>query len=141
QAEAELRSVGSHERAVSEGMAEPDTTGAGRSQIGEALSSVIAWWKEICWQFVRLIFLSQMNLVLAPVIALLLCMPSYLGGSITLGEVVQASSAFTMVQGAFNWVQDNFGRLADWTSSTNRVAHLLLGLDRLDEPAMPVAVS
>ena len=37
-----------------------------------------------------------------------------------------ATAAFVMVQGAFNWIQDNYGRLADWTSSANRVAVLCL---------------
>jgi putative ATP-binding cassette transporter len=106
----------------------------GRSQIAQALNQVIARWLDICWQFVRLTFVSQLNLVLTPVIALLLCMPKYLQGSLTLGEVVQASGAFVTVQGASNWVQDNFGRIADWTSSANRVASLLVGLDEIDGP-------
>ena len=104
----------------------------GRSQIAQSLNQVIARWLDICWQFVRLTFVSQLNLVFTPVIALLLCMPKYLHGSLTLGEVVQASAAFVTVQGAFNWVQDNFGRIADWTSSANRVASLLIGLDEID---------
>jgi putative ATP-binding cassette transporter len=131
QAEAQLRSVGAHLREVSEGTAVPGGKADGRREVGRALDQVIARWLDICWQFVRLTFLSQMNLVLTPVIALLLCMPKYLQGSLTLGEVVQAAAAFVMVQGAFNWIQDNFDRLADWTSSANRVAFLLLGLDRI----------
>jgi putative ATP-binding cassette transporter len=131
QAEAQLRSVGAHLREVSEGTAVPGGKADGRREVGRALDQVIARWLDICWQFVRLTFLSQMNLVLTPVIALLLCMPKYLQGSLTLGEVVQAAAAFVMVQGAFNWIQDNFGRLADWTSSANRVAFLLLGLDQI----------
>jgi putative ATP-binding cassette transporter len=130
QAEAQLRSVGAHLREVNEGTAVPDGKTVGRRAVGQALDQLIARWLDICWQFVRLTFLSQMNLVLTPVIALLLCMPKYLQGSLTLGEVVQAAAAFVMVQGAFNWIQDNFGRLADWTSSANRVAYLLLGLDQ-----------
>jgi putative ATP-binding cassette transporter len=59
-------------------------------------------------------------------------MPKYLQGSLSLGEVVQAAAAFVMGR-PFNWIQDNFGRLADWTSSANRVAFLLLGLDQIDE--------
>jgi putative ATP-binding cassette transporter len=59
-------------------------------------------------------------------------MPKYLLGSMSFGEVVQAAAAFVLVQGAFNWIQDNYGRLADWTSSANRVAVLLLGPDQID---------
>jgi putative ATP-binding cassette transporter len=134
QAEAQLRSVGSQVRETSEGETSPQSIADGRSQIAEAMGQVIARWLDICRQFVQLTFVSQLNLVLTPVIALLLCMPKYLQGALTLGEVVQASAAFVTVQGAFNWVQDNFGRIADWTSSANRVATLLTGLDGIDGP-------
>ena len=73
-----------------------------------------------------------MNSLLTPIIALLLCMPKYLAGTMTLGEVVQAAAAFAILQGAFNWITDNYGRLAEWISSANRVASLLLALDQID---------
>ena len=50
----------------------------------------------------------------------------------TLGEVMQAASAFTIVQGAFNWLVDNYPRLAEWTASARRVASLQISLDELD---------
>ena len=34
----------------------------------------------------------------------------------TLGQVMQAASAFTIVQAAFGWLVDNYPRLADWTA-------------------------
>src|SRR5438445_13428208 len=49
----------------------------------------------------------------------------------TLGEVMQAVSAFTIVQAAFSWLVENYPRLADWTASASRVASLLVSLDRL----------
>jgi putative ATP-binding cassette transporter len=68
---------------------------------------------------------------------LLLCAPKYLAGTMTLGEVVQAAAAFAIVQGAFNWITDSYVRLAEWTSSANRVASLLLALDQIDRPERP----
>jgi putative ATP-binding cassette transporter len=50
----------------------------------------------------------------------------------TLGEVMQASSAFVIVQVAFNWLVDNYPRLADWTASARRVGSLLVSLARLE---------
>ena len=50
----------------------------------------------------------------------------------TLGQVMQAVSAFVIVQVAFNWLVDNYPRLADWTASASRVASLLVSLDRLE---------
>ena len=50
----------------------------------------------------------------------------------SLGELTQAAAAFVVVQGAFNWLVDNYQRLADWRSSVHRVATLLLALDELE---------
>ena len=49
-----------------------------------------------------------------------------------LGEVTQAAAAFAAVQGAFNWLVDNYPRLAEWASSASRVGVLLFRLDRLE---------
>jgi putative ATP-binding cassette transporter len=50
----------------------------------------------------------------------------------SLGEVMQAASAFMIVQAAFNWLVENYPRLADWTASASRLASLLVSLDRLE---------
>jgi len=61
--------------------------------------------------------------------------PKYLAGTMTLGELTQASAAFVTMQTAFNWLVDNFQRLSDWRAATNRVATLLLALDQVAEVA------
>ena len=50
----------------------------------------------------------------------------------TLGEMMQAASAFVTVQQSFNWLVENYPRLADWTASARRLASLLVSLDRLE---------
>ena len=55
----------------------------------------------------------------------------------SLGEVTQAAAAFVTVQAAFNWLVDNYPRLADWTSSANRVGSLIASLNRLNHPTRP----
>jgi vitamin B12/bleomycin/antimicrobial peptide transport system ATP-binding/permease protein len=75
---------------------------------------------------------SQTSGYLAPVLPLLLCAPKYLDGSMSLGQVMQAASAFTIVQTAFNWLVDNYPRLADWTASARRVSTLMQSLDALE---------
>lgn len=133
-AEAELRAIGSHLRESGEGTAAPDRRKDGRSVIGAALKEVIAQWLAYCWQLMRMTLVSHTNMLLTPVIGLLLCTPKYLAGTMTLGEVVQAAAAFVIVQGAFNWITDSYNRIAEWTSSANRVASLLLALDQIDGP-------
>ncbi|MDI4657459.1 SbmA/BacA-like family transporter [Xanthobacter autotrophicus] len=136
-AEADLRAIGSHLRESGEGSALPDARRDGRQIIGEALAKVIAQWRALCWQLMRMTLVSQTNLLLTPVIGLLLCMPKYLVGLMSLGEVVQAAAAFTIVQAAFNWITDSYARLAEWRSSANRVASLLLALDQVDQSERP----
>ncbi len=136
-AEAKLRAIGAHLRESGEGTALPDGSSDGRRAIGAALAEVMAQWLAYCWMLMRMTLVSHSNTLLTPVVGLLLCTPKYLVGAMTLGEVVQAAAAFAIVQGAFNWITDSYGRLAEWTSSANRVASLLLALDQIEDPDRP----
>ena len=129
--EAELRSVGTHLRESGEGKVVPDGKDA-RQFIGAPLKAVIAIWRIYMWQLMRMTVVTYSSLLITPVIGLLLCIPKYLDDAMTLGEVVQAAAAFVVVQGAFSWFTDNYARLAEWASSANRVASLLLALDEID---------
>ncbi|WP_298885245.1 SbmA/BacA-like family transporter [uncultured Bradyrhizobium sp.] len=131
-AEAQLRAVGTHVREGGENGAPGASGEDGMRTIFPALEAVIATWLNYCWQLIRLTVVSHTNSLLAPVIGLLLCTPKYVAGTMLLGEVVQAAAAFVMVQGAFSWFTDNYPRLAEWAASANRVASLLLALDKLD---------
>jgi vitamin B12/bleomycin/antimicrobial peptide transport system ATP-binding/permease protein len=130
--EAELRSIGTHLRERGEGTALPDGKKDPRHVIGAPLKAVIAIWRIYMWQLMRMTVVTYSSLLVTPVIGLLLCTPKYLMGTMSLGEVVQAAAAFVVVQGAFSWFTDNYARLAEWASSANRVASLLLALDEVD---------
>jgi putative ATP-binding cassette transporter len=130
--EAELRSVGTHLRESGEGKAVLDSKKDARQLIGAPLKAVIAIWRIYMWQLMRMTVVTYSSLLITPVIGLLLCTPKYLMGTMSLGEVVQAAAAFVVVQSAFSWFTDNYARLAEWASSANRVASLLLALDEVD---------
>jgi putative ATP-binding cassette transporter len=83
-------------------------------------------------QYIRTTVVSQTSGGVAPIIPILLCAPKYIGGTMSLGEIMQAASAFVIVQTAFNWLVENYPRLADWTASARRLASLLISLDRLE---------
>src|SRR5688572_31817569 len=80
----------------------------------------------------RTMFVSHGNYIIASVIPIILCAPKYLAGTMTLGQVMQATAAFIQVQYAFNWIVDNYPRLAEFTASARRVANLMVSLDHLD---------
>ncbi len=96
-----------------------------------AFRQVLGRWRQLCWQLMGTTLVSQTDLLFAPVFAWVLCAPKYLAGTMTLGELTQASAAFVTLQVAFNWLVDNYGRLSDWRSAVNRVATLLLALDEV----------
>jgi putative ATP-binding cassette transporter len=102
---------------------------------------VLQRWRQLLWQLMGTTFVSQTDLLFAPVFGWFLCVPKYLAGSMTLGELTQASAAFVTVQVAFNWLVDNYQRLSDWRSAAGRVAVLLLALDQVkhSEPTKPNA--
>jgi len=132
QAEAELRSIAAHLREGGEGTALSNGEPEERRALGVAIDQVIAKWRELCRQLVRTTFVGHVNFLSAPVFAWIICTPKYLTGGMPLGEVVQVAAAFVTVQAALNWLVDNYQRLADWTSSVNRVSSLLIALDQSD---------
>ncbi|WP_218191124.1 SbmA/BacA-like family transporter [Enhydrobacter aerosaccus] len=102
------------------------------SILATAQTEVIHQWKRLCGQHMRTTLVSHGNTLLAPVVGLLFCAPNYVAGTVSLGEVTQAAAAFVSVQGAFNWLVDNYPRLAEWLSSAYRVGILLKAFDELD---------
>lgn len=102
-----------------------------RAGLDGAFTMVRQRWYELMLQYIRTTIVSQSSNGLAPIIPILLCAPKYVAGTMTLGEVMQAASAFMIVQVAFNWLVENYPRLADWTASASRLGSLLVSLDRL----------
>ncbi|MGH7804445.1 MAG: ABC transporter ATP-binding protein/permease, partial [Candidatus Binatia bacterium] len=103
-----------------------------RAGLDGKFQNVLRRWRDHMMQHLRTTVVSQTSQTFVPVVPLLLCAPKYLANEMSLGQVMQAASAFVTVQIAFNWVVDNYPRLADWTASARRVASLLVALDRLD---------
>ena len=77
-------------------------------------------------------WLSNANIVLMPVVALLLGAPKYLQGNLTLGELMQIAAAFAQVHLSLNWLANNAVRIAEWLASARRVVELSASCDELD---------
>jgi len=103
-----------------------------RAGLDDAFTTVRKRWYELMIQYIRTTIVSQSSNGVAPIVPILLCAPKYVAGTMSLGEVMQAASAFMIVQAAFNWLVENYPRLADWTASASRLASLLVSLDRLE---------
>lgn len=103
-----------------------------RNDLAKTFASVRQRWRQLAHQYMRTTLVSQGSMLVAPVIPVLLCAPKFLDGSMSLGQVMQAASAFTIVQSAFGWLVDNYPRLADWNACARRVASLMMSLDGLE---------
>ncbi len=103
-----------------------------RAGLESSFAVVLTRWRELLRQWMRTTLVSQTSAAFVPVVPLLLCAPKYVAGELSLGQVMQAASAFVTVQIAFNWVVDNYPRLAEWTASGRRLGALLASLERLE---------
>jgi len=110
-----------------------------RAGLRQSLAAVILQWRDLCHQHMRYTLVSNAHWLVAPVVTLVLCAPKYVAGTMTLGEVMQSAAAFVQVQSAFNWLLDNYPRLAGWVASARRVGSLMVSLDHLEAAGIPGA--
>ena len=135
QAEAELRSLATRLRTDGEDGYRHRRKAVEIRGLRMVLNTVIHRWKDLSGQIMRFTLVSHANILVAPAITWILCAPKYLNGTMTLGEVAQASAAFVAVQTALNWVVGNYQNLAEWTAAVNRVSVLLLAWDEMEVSA------
>jgi vitamin B12/bleomycin/antimicrobial peptide transport system ATP-binding/permease protein len=132
QAEAEYRYTLTRVRENGESIALLGGEQEERDGIDRIFGKVLRQWARLAGQHMRTTLVSQGSSLIAPVVPVLLCAPKFLDGSMTLGQVMQAASAFTIVQAAFGWLVDNYPRLADWNACARRIASLMMSLDGLE---------
>jgi putative ATP-binding cassette transporter len=132
QAEAEYRYTLTRVRENGESIALLGGEEEERDGIDKTFTKVLRQWARLAGQHMRTTLVSQGSGLIAPVVPLLLCAPKFLDGSMSLGQVMQAASAFTIVQTAFGWLVDNYPRLADWNACARRIASLMMSLDGLE---------
>src|SRR5882757_5661 len=132
QTEAEFRAALTRVREYGESIAILGGEKEERSGLDKLLHKVIVAWSRMAGQYMRTMFVSHGNFIIASVFPVILCAPKYLAGEMSLGTVMQAAAAFIQVQYAFNWIVDNYPRLAEWTASARRASNLLIAIDGLD---------
>jgi putative ATP-binding cassette transporter len=132
QAEAEYRYLLTRVRENGEGIALLKGEDEERSGAEKSFAAVLRAWRDVCIQSMRTTIVSQTSGYIAPILPIILCAPKFLDNSMSLGEVMQAASAFATVQSALNWLVDNYPRLAEWAASARRVAALDVSLAALE---------
>ena len=133
QAEADYRYALTRLRENAESIALLGGDAEERAGLDSAYTVVRKRWRAVMMQSIRTTIVGNTTNGLAPIIPILLCAPKYVAGTMTLGQMMQAASAFITVQHSFNWLVENYPRVADWTAAARRLASLLISLDRLNE--------
>lgn len=103
-----------------------------RRAVAATYDTLVTRWLAMIRQRGRLTWITNGSGALVPVVPLLLAAPKYLSGEMSLGDVVQVAAAFVAVQNAFNWVLDNFMRIAEWIASARRVDELAAALGAIE---------
>ncbi len=109
--------------------------GQAREKLHATYAALVANWLRLVRQHGNITWVMNANVALIPVAPLLMALPKYLQGQLTLGEIVQIASAFIQVQYAIGWLAENYGRVAEWFASARRVVELADALDDLDAAA------
>lgn len=98
--------------------------------------------KENWWGIMRTT--KSLNLVstsysqFAVIFPFLMAAPRYFSGAITLGGLMQISSAFGQVQGALSWFISAFTDLAAWKASVNRLAGFHAAVEAAHEDSVGI---
>lgn len=105
-----------------------------REKIATTLGTVLERWGAVIRRQSLTTVILHGNTMISPVLPLLIGAPKYLAGELSLGQLMQISAAFLQVQLAFNWLMDNFFRLAEWSASVRRILDLSNALGAFSSP-------
>jgi putative ATP-binding cassette transporter len=94
---------------------------AERPAVAARFNSVITSTLNLLVAQKRLIWFSTGYSQIAIIFPFLVGAPRYFAGTITLGNLMQISTAFGQVQGALSWLVSNYSSIAEWKATTDRL--------------------
>jgi vitamin B12/bleomycin/antimicrobial peptide transport system ATP-binding/permease protein len=97
------------------------------------VDQVIALARRMSGALSRLVWITSGYGWLAIVVPILVALPGYLNGTLTLGGLMMVVGAFNQVQQSLKWFVDNFPRAADWRAALHRVTAFHDALLMVDE--------
>jgi vitamin B12/bleomycin/antimicrobial peptide transport system ATP-binding/permease protein len=103
-----------------------------RRSMDTSLGRVIGLSRELANGLARLTWVTSGYGWLGLIVPVLVALPAYIFGDLTLGGLMMAVGAFNQVQQALRWFVDNVDRIADWRATLLRVVRFRDGLLSLD---------
>ena len=89
--------------------------------LDQNFAGVASTMRDLMRSLRRLTWLTNGYTLGAMVFPTLLAAPRYFSGAISLGGLMQTTSAFSQVQGSLSWFVENWPRIAEWRASLDRL--------------------
>ncbi|MCL2898285.1 ABC transporter ATP-binding protein/permease [Brenneria tiliae] len=136
-AEADYRTTLLRVREHSEQIALYQGEAAEQTRMQRRFRAIAANWRSLMGQEFRLESFITSYFRLSLMIPVFAILPVYLARQITLGAVMQASSAFGYVLDAFGWFIDSYRQLVAWSATIERLWEFQQRLSQLPERQAP----
>jgi putative ATP-binding cassette transporter len=134
-AEADLRYELGAAREHAEGVAAAEGEARLGARFAMLFAAAGAAWRRQSAGLRNLMMFQSAYVTLAPVFPLLIGVPRFLSGELSLGALMQSAQGFQQAVAALSWPVDNTARLAEWRASADRLLALADALEGAEEPA------
>jgi putative ATP-binding cassette transporter len=104
-----------------------------RRTLDRSVARMLAAVRRLAFGLARLTWITSGYGWLALVVPIVVALPGYFAGGLTLGGLMMVVGAFQQVQEALRWFVDNVARIADWRAALHRVMIFRDALHVLDE--------
>jgi putative ATP-binding cassette transporter len=104
-----------------------------RADLQHRFMNLVANWTRLVATQTRLVGFVGGYGQASTVVPVLLVAPAFLGGAIPLGSLMQASLAFTRVEGAFAFCISAYPKIAEWKAMVDRLAGFEDAMVMVDE--------
>jgi putative ATP-binding cassette transporter len=104
-----------------------------RRLVDATVDSVLGAVRHLVFALARLTWITSGYGWMAIVVPVVVALPGYLHGSLSLGGLMMVVGAFNQVQQALRWFVDNYSRIADWRAALYRIAVFDDALRRVDD--------
>ncbi len=104
-----------------------------RRGLERSVGRMLAAVRRLALGLARLTWITSGYGWLALVVPIMVALPGYFSGGLTLGGLMRVVGAFQQVQQALRWFVDNVARIADWRAALHRVMVFHDALQVLDE--------
>jgi putative ATP-binding cassette transporter len=105
-----------------------------RQTMNGAITTVVTLGRQLANGLARLTWITSGYGWLALVVPVLVALPGYMFGELSLGGLAMVVGAFNQVQQALRWFVDNVSNIADWRATLLRVVSFRANLLTLSTP-------